>query len=129
MKQWDFVSKACPGHDGAYQSALIRWTGNVPKAQRVLAILRQNIIDSAGRDPVLRLRQEIRNGMFTLSHLDTQIRIVRILRIHPNGICPVIELVDHPPLIQRQINLLVPLPTIAAYRIETCRLQLRCRSE
>ena len=57
--------------------------------------------------------------MLRLAHLLTQVGIVRALRVDPDRIGPMIELIDHPALIKRQIQIIAPLPTVALDRVET----------
>ena len=62
--------------------------------------------------------------MLRITRLLTQVGIVRALRVDPDRVGPVVELIDHPALIKRQIQFIAPLPTVALDRVETLGVKL-----
>ena len=88
-----------------------------------------NWLNIASRNPVLCLGKETGVCVLRFADLLTEIRIVRVFRIDSDRVGSVVKMPDHPTLIQRQIQFLTLLPTIALDRIETFRIELFSRLE
>ena len=100
---------------------------DVAEAQCVPTTLGQSLLYVVSWHPILCLRKETGVCVLRFGYFLAEVRVVRALRVESNRIGPVVELVNHPALIQRQIKFLALLPTVALDRIETFRIELFSR--
>ena len=78
-----------------------------------------------GWHPILCLGKEIWVCVPSFGYFLAEVRVVRALLVESNRVSPVVELMNHSALVQRQIQLITLLPTIALNRIKTFRFELR----
>ena len=67
--------------------------------------------------------------MLGFVHLLAHIRIVHALRVNSDRVRAVIKLMDHPPLVQGEVQFLTLLPPVAVYWVKAISFELRRRTK
>ena len=101
MSRGSSVPIACPWNYRSDYCPHIRRPSNVAEAQWVPAIWGQSLLYIVGWHPILCLGKELGVCVLRFGYFLAEVRVVRTLRVESNRIGPVVELVNHPALIQR----------------------------
>ena len=116
-------------HGGYNHGPNICWTCYTPIRNRPAKPVGHIATYFLLQNPVLCHRAKCRVGVFGGSDSDAQIRIYSVVWVIFHRIGPMVELMNHPALVQRQIQLLALLPAVALDGVETFGFELRGGAE
>ena len=66
----------------------------------------------------------MRISVLLLRDLLTQVGVMGVLKIYPDRVGPMVKLVNHPALVERQIYLFSPRPAVTINEVEALVVQL-----